>query len=199
MNYISNSVSSYFKIQVRCIGVSHIFTFVNAFSLGLDLMRIKADEAKCYINVLMFFFFFLCVCVFVFLGVFDVHQSSVSPFTCGGINTLHGFLLLEAFHYALKEVNSKKGQFADILPGVNLGGIGIDACQSKIRGGYLVSNINNRFTTLARDGVVIDPSEIDAYIGSYGSRASIYLAQILNDLQIPQVLLSSVGQRNVIF
>ncbi|GFO19837.1 metabotropic glutamate receptor 3 [Plakobranchus ocellatus] len=120
-------------------------------------------------------------------GVFDVHESSVSPFTCGGIKTLHGFLLLEAFHYALNQVNGKEGQFANILPGVRLGGIGIDACSSKIRGGYLVGNINNGYTTLARDGVVIAPAEIDAYIGSYESRSSIYLAEILNDLEIPQI------------
>ena len=123
-------------------------------------------------------------------GVFDVHKISSTPFTCGSINTLHGFLLLEAFHYALSQVNSKKGQFANILPDVKLGGIGIDACDSEIRGSYLVSNINNGMTTLARDGIVIDPAKIDAYIGSYGSRASIYLARVLTDLKIPQVCVS---------
>ncbi|GFS18551.1 metabotropic glutamate receptor 3 [Elysia marginata] len=120
-------------------------------------------------------------------GVFDVHKFSTSPFTCGDINTVHGFLLLEAFHYALNQVNEKKGQFANILNGVKLGGIGIDACQSQIRGAYLVSNINNGNTVLQRDGVMIDPTRIDAYVGSYGSRASIYLAQVLNDLEIPQI------------
>ncbi|XP_059149160.1 uncharacterized protein LOC131936264 [Physella acuta] len=124
-------------------------------------------------------------------GMFDVHDRSLSPFTCGGINKIHGFLLLEAFHYALDKVNSKKGQFADILKNVKLGGVGLDACGSQVRGGYLVSNINNGLTTLTRDGITIPPSLIDAYIGSYDSTASIYLAKILTDLKIPQISYAS--------
>lgn len=124
---------------------------------------------------------------FVSPGMFDVHDRSLSPFTCGGINKVHGFLLLEAFHYALDKVNSKTGQFANILKNVKLGGVGLDACGSQVRGGYLVSNINNGLTTLSRDGITIPPSLIDTYIGSYDSTASIYLAKILTDLKIPQV------------
>ncbi|CAG5116932.1 unnamed protein product, partial [Candidula unifasciata] len=85
-------------------------------------------------------------------GMFDVHQRSLSPFTCGTIKTLHGFLLLEAFHYAIEQVNAKQGQFANILPGVRLGGIGLDACESDVRGGYLISNIHSGITTLSKEG-----------------------------------------------
>ena len=53
--------------------------------------------------------------------------------------TLHGFQLLEAFHFAIHQVNDKSGMFANILKNVKLGGIGLDACESAIRGGYLVS------------------------------------------------------------
>ena len=91
-------------------------------------------------------------------GVFDVHTEGQSVFDCGNINTEHGFQLLEAFHFALQQVNAKQGEFADILNGVTLGGVGLDACQSAIRGGYLVSNINNRLTTLERDGDVSSQS-----------------------------------------
>ena len=87
-------------------------------------------------------------------GVFDVHQQGQSVFDCGQINSENGFQLLEAFHFALQKVNSKQGQFADILPGVTLGGVGLDACQSSIRAGYLVSNINSGLTRLVRDGRV---------------------------------------------
>ncbi|XP_012940321.1 uncharacterized protein LOC101850490 [Aplysia californica] len=124
-------------------------------------------------------------------GVFDVHERSLSPFTCGRINTLHGFLLLEAFHYAINQVNDKKGPFADILPGTRLGGIGLDSCGSQVRGGYIVSNIHNGIFSLARDGVFITPSEIDAYIGAYDSGSSMYLSRILTDLKIPQISYAS--------
>lgn len=92
-------------------------------------------------------------------GVFDVHTEGQSVFDCGDINTEHGFQLLEAFHFALQQVNAKQGEFADILNGVTLGGVGLDACQSAIRGGYLVSNINNGLTTLERDGEVSSQSQ----------------------------------------
>ncbi|KAH9515187.1 hypothetical protein Btru_019453 [Bulinus truncatus] len=127
-------------------------------------------------------------------GIFDVHQRSLSPFTCGSINSLNGFLLLEAFHYAVNKVNEKQGQFANILRGVKLGGVGLDACNSQVLGGFLVSNINSGYTTLVKNGMVINPSKIDAYIGSYSSKASIYLARILTDLKIPQISFASGSQ-----
>ncbi|XP_055861139.1 uncharacterized protein LOC106076542 [Biomphalaria glabrata] len=127
-------------------------------------------------------------------GIFDVHQRSLSPFTCGSINPLHGYLLLEAFNFAINQVNSKQGQFASILPNTRLGGIGLDACNSQVLGGFVVSNINSGYTTLLKDGMLISPSKIDAYIGSYSSKASIYLARILTDLKIPQISYAAGSQ-----
>ncbi|KAL8562533.1 hypothetical protein ACOMHN_045798 [Nucella lapillus] len=124
-------------------------------------------------------------------GVFDVHKQGQGVFDCGAINAENGFQLLEAFHFALQQVNSKQGRFANLLPGVTLGGVGLDACQSAIRGGYLVSNINNGLASLVRDGKEIRPEKIDAYIGSYSSDSSIYLARILTDLKIPQISYAS--------
>ncbi|XP_076452891.1 uncharacterized protein LOC143288376 [Babylonia areolata] len=126
-------------------------------------------------------------------GVFDVHKQGQGVFDCGIINSVNGFQLLEAFHFALEQVNSKKGRFADILPGVTLGGVGLDACQSRIRGGYLVSNINNGLVSLVRDGKEIRPEDIDVYIGSYSSDSSLYLARILTDLKIPQISYASTS------
>lgn len=126
-------------------------------------------------------------------GVFDVHTRGSGVFNCGEIKRFHGFQLLEAFHFALGQVNRKQGMFADILNGVTLGGIGLDACESAIKGGYLVSNINNGLTTLVRNGKHITPDEIDAYIGAYLSDSSIYLARILTDLKIPQISYASTS------
>ncbi|XP_041349145.1 uncharacterized protein LOC121368478 [Gigantopelta aegis] len=126
-------------------------------------------------------------------GLFDVHQKSFNPFTCGNIKTLHGFQLLEAFNYALDQVNNKEGMFKNILKGIRLGGVGLDTCESAIRTGYLVSNVHNKLTTLVRSGDTIDPDDIDVYIGSYSSDQSIYLARILKDLEIPQISYASTS------
>ncbi|XP_067683891.1 uncharacterized protein [Haliotis asinina] len=120
-------------------------------------------------------------------GIFDVHVKDVNPFRCGDINTLHGFQLLEAFHFALERVNSKEGMFANILKGTTLGGVGLDSCESAIRTGYLVSNMHNGLTSLAKNGYIVDPDLIDLYLGGYSSDRSIYLARILSDLKIPQI------------
>ena len=111
----------------------------------------------------------------------------MTPFSCGEINTIRGFQLLEAFHFAINKVNDKSGQFANVLKNVKLGGIGLDACQSAVKGGYLVSNIHNGISVLQRDGDVIDPDGIEAYIATYSSDRSIYLARLLKTLKIPQI------------
>ncbi|XP_060605256.1 uncharacterized protein LOC132757830 isoform X2 [Ruditapes philippinarum] len=120
-------------------------------------------------------------------GLFDVHQASLTPFSCGDINTIRGFQLLEAFHFAINKVNDKSGQFANVLKNVKLGGIGLDACQSAVKGGYLVSNIHNGISVLQRDGNIINPDGIEAYIAAYSSDRSIYLARLLKTLKIPQI------------
>lgn len=120
-------------------------------------------------------------------GLFDVHESDLTPFSCGKINTLRGFQLLEAFHFALNKVNDKSGMFANILKDVKLGGVGLDACQSAARGGYIVSNIHNGITTLQRNDQVIQHNDIEAYVGTYSSGRSIYLARLLKTLKIPQI------------
>ena len=83
--------------------------------------------------------------------------------------------------------------FSNILKDIRLGGIGLDACQSDIRGGFLVSNIHNGLSVLQRNSHVIDPDDIDVYLGSYSSGRSIYLARLLKTLKIPQVSFGSTS------
>lgn len=116
-----------------------------------------------------------------------MHEGALTPFSCGSINTLRGFQLLEAFHFAINKVNDKSGQFANVLKDIKLGGLGLDACQSAVKGGYLVSNLHSGLTVLERDGITVDPDSIEAYIGTYSSGNSIYLARLLKSLKIPQV------------
>ena len=100
---------------------------------------------------------------------------------------LRGYQTLEAFQFAIEEVNKKKGQFKDILPGVTIGGVGLDSCSSDVRAGNLVSNINNGLFKLEKRGITVNPNEIFAYIGGPTSDSSIYLSRILRTLQLPQI------------
>ena len=123
--------------------------------------------------------------------MFDVHENSLFPFSCGDLNLQNGFQLLEAFSYAIEKVNDKSGQFANILRNVKLGGVGLDACQSTIRSGYLVSDIHNRLIKLERNGQEVNPDDIAVYIGGYSSDSSLYMARILKQLKIPQISYAS--------
>ncbi|KAL5016529.1 hypothetical protein ScPMuIL_006118 [Solemya velum] len=126
-------------------------------------------------------------------GIFDVHMGGVNPFSCVDINTLHGFQLLEAFNYAIQQVNNKKGPFSHILRNVKLGGFGLDSCESAIRTGYLVSNVHNGLLRLSRNGDVVDPDDIYTYIGGYSSDNSLYLARLMKTLKIPQISYASTS------
>lgn len=127
------------------------------------------------------------LCPFSETGLFDVHENSLIPFSCGDLNIQGGFQLLEAFNYAIEKVNDKSGAFRNVLKDIKLGGIGLDACQSSIRMGYLVSDIHNGIIKLTRNGITVNPDDISMYIGGGSSDSSLYLARLLKSLKIPQI------------
>ncbi|XP_052073189.1 uncharacterized protein LOC127711239 isoform X2 [Mytilus californianus] len=126
-------------------------------------------------------------------GVFDVHNNDINTFSCGNIKTLHGFQLLEAFHYAISKVNDKEGPFANVLKNIKLGGVGLDSCESAIKTGYTVSDIHNGIISLTKNGETINPDDISAYIAGYSSDSSLYLARIAKSLKIPQISYASTS------
>ena len=75
--------------------------------------------------------------------MFDVHHSGRGAFSCGEINVEQGWQLLEAFNFAISQVNAKKRVFRDLLQGVTLGGVGLDTCQSPTRAANLVANVHS--------------------------------------------------------
>ena len=75
-----------------------------------------------------------------------------------------------------------------MLPGVTIGGIALDVCQSPTRAGNLVANLLSKNLELVdSNGLVIDPSRFDVYIGTQQSESSIRVADVLNALSIPQI------------
>ncbi|XP_055947407.1 uncharacterized protein LOC129980931 isoform X2 [Argiope bruennichi] len=66
----------------------------------------------------------------------DIHDSSSNPLTCGSTVTTSGLQTLEAFLWALDQINSNP----QILPGINLGAIIFDTCSSKEKAARDVAN-----------------------------------------------------------
>lgn len=119
--------------------------------------------------------------------MFDVHKQGATPFTCGEINDVHGFQLVEAFNWALQYVNNHQGPFSTMLQGVKIGSLIFDTCSSPVRAGNLVANFHARNTKIRTTNYPIDPSWIDVYVGPLRSEAAIRVADVLNELGIPQI------------
>lgn len=66
----------------------------------------------------------------------DIHDSSPNPLSCGPQVTTSGLQTLEAFLWALDQINGSP----QILPGVNLGAIVFDTCSSKEKAARDVAN-----------------------------------------------------------
>ena len=123
--------------------------------------------------------------------MFDVHQAGSSQFTCGDINTDHGYQLMEAFNYAVDYVNRKQGIFSDMLENVTLGSLVLDACKSPTRAGNLVANVHSQILTSDDGSLATDA--IMAYIGAYDSDSSKQMANVLSGLEIPQISYGSIS------
>lgn len=122
-----------------------------------------------------------------FSALFDIHKQGSTPYTCGEINNVHGFQLMEAFNWAMEYVNDKKGMFSNKLYGVKLGSLIFDTCSSPVRAGNLVANYHARNFEIRTSEYRIDPQLIDVYIGPMTSEASIRVADVLSEIGIPQI------------
>ncbi|XP_064620109.1 uncharacterized protein LOC135483289 [Lineus longissimus] len=129
-------------------------------------------------------------------GVFDVHLRDTFPFACAGVkNGVGGFQLIEAFNFAIEQVNSKRGWWGNILQGVKLGGVGLDACESAIRAGNLIADFHSGVITLEKNGQKVDPKKIVAYVGASSTDRSMQMADVLTVLGIPQISYGSSGMQ----
>ncbi|XP_052799942.1 uncharacterized protein LOC128231322 [Mya arenaria] len=120
-------------------------------------------------------------------ALFDVHKMGNTPYTCGEINDMHGFQLMEAFNWAMNYVNTKQGMFSNRLRGIKLGSLVFDTCSSAVRAGNLVANYHARNFEIETTEYRIDPSLIDLYIGPMTSESTVRVADVLKELGIPQI------------
>ena len=83
---------------------------------------------------------------FIIGGLFDIHRSGPSPFSCGAVRMDRSYQYSEAFLFALDQVNSGKAPVS--VNGVTLGGLGLDVCSSGLRAASLVSDIHSGAYTI---------------------------------------------------
>lgn len=126
-------------------------------------------------------------------GMFDVSKRGLFPFTCDMVRPQYSFQLVEAFAYAIEQVNNKQGIFSDKLRSITLGGVALDSCESAIRAGNLISDFHSGVITLSKNGDTVDPKKIKAYIGGMNTQRSMQMADVLNEIDLPQVSYAAAG------
>ncbi|KAL8604641.1 hypothetical protein ACOMHN_013421 [Nucella lapillus] len=128
------------------------------------------------------------------VGLFDVHTEGSTPYTCGSFNQHQGMQMLEAFNYAIDYINQRRDIFSGKLRFVQIGGVGIDVCQSPTRGANLVANIHSGNIRLTLSGgLEINRRQILAYVGPFNTPSTIRVADILSALGVPQVTFGATG------
>lgn len=107
---------------------------------------------------------------------------------CGALLERNGFQLTEAFNFALQNINSKKGQFANVLKGVKLGGVALDACASPAKAATMTGNLQSgKMFIKTESDDVLNPSNIHVYIAGPNNPSSRSISYVLNDYGIPQI------------
>ncbi|KAL3856569.1 hypothetical protein ACJMK2_011304 [Sinanodonta woodiana] len=120
-------------------------------------------------------------------AVFDVHYKGNSPFACGKLRTVNGFLYSEVFRFALNLINS--GSASVKLNNVSLGGLGFDGCSDKTRASTLVLGIHSG--AFPRSDMILGQTDISlndlqGWL-SYDSESTINIATILRQFGIPLI------------
>lgn len=112
-----------------------------------------------------------------------VHQSTENPLLCGPISTTSGLQNLEAFLWALDQVNVSP----QLLPGVTVGAVVFDTCGSRERVARDVSNLmGNSIASLSPTHKLPGKKELFAFIATQSED----IADAVVDVTIPLKVMS---------
>lgn len=109
-------------------------------------------------------------------AIFDIHEMGRSAYFCGDMKVANGFQYVEAFRFALEQINS--GSSPIRLNGVKLGGLAFDGCSSSERAQYFVSGLHSGTIPL------VNPGNVRAWM-TYNSQSTIDSALLLRDYGLP--------------
>ncbi|XP_076434694.1 uncharacterized protein LOC143274691 [Babylonia areolata] len=117
-------------------------------------------------------------------GIFSLHQRGLTKYSCGDLLSNVHPLYLQAMIYAVKQVNLDPS----VLPGVTVGGLGIDDCMdSDLSTNFLTQVQTGQYTVRDDSGSSLDPWRVEAYTAAYNTPLSIPLAYLMNIFQKPMV------------
>ncbi|KAK6192475.1 hypothetical protein SNE40_003935 [Patella caerulea] len=119
-------------------------------------------------------------------AMFDVHNKGTSPFACGALKSTNGFQYVEAFNFALNEINNGSSS-VKLNNNLKLGGLAFDGCMNPRR----ALTITNAFQSSSirfdnGKGSMIHTNKTLAWL-SYDSQSTIDMSEILGSMGVPLV------------
>lgn len=128
-------------------------------------------------------------------GIFSMHQAGETPYSCGALNTKQSQVqLLEAMSFA---VNNVKSKFPKLLPGVNLGILGLDDCSMSSTAIDLISDVQQgqMKVTDRATGIPLLPWTVTSYIGLVSNKLTVPVAEVMNTWKRPIIGYVPAGQK----
>ena len=114
-------------------------------------------------------------------GLFSAHREGADGFSCGEVHS-EGAQLMQAFLYALEHSSSI------LHPGVQLGGIALDECESGFIASRIMQEIHtNKEVVIGGETHAIDPANIKVYVGSHTNAVTEQSASVLEELSLPLI------------
>lgn len=118
---------------------------------------------------------------FLVAGLLSIHTSGSNPFSCGALEMKNSLLLVEAFRYALDNINNASSTFH--LNGLRLGGILFDTCKSPARSFNAISEMYTDEGDHESENVVSWLTE--------GNEVTLGAAELLSEMNVTQTALNS--------
>ncbi|XP_076364290.1 uncharacterized protein LOC143253792 [Tachypleus tridentatus] len=111
-----------------------------------------------------------------------VHKPSANFLQCGDLNSDSGLQQVEAFLWALDQVNKN----LQILPGVTLGGVVLDTCSSQEKTSQSIINFLSQAPTISKLAITKDsPRTFDNIMGFFASQ-QYDVVKTVADFTVPQ-------------
>ena len=109
-------------------------------------------------------------------GLFDLHDSGSSPYTCGHLRHT-GVQSLEGFLWAIRTFSTR---YPNILSKVGVGGFGFDTCSNPNR--LLQQVLNLETCRLSYGSPVVLPSSVIGYVGIENDGEAISAGEVLSSM-----------------
>ena len=125
-------------------------------------------------------------------GMFSIHGEGEQPLTCGDFDMTpdQGIQFVEAFIYAINNINAEFAPNHGLLRGVSLGALGYDDCMSPVLSNQIITEVQRyAYRVTDENGQnMLDAKSVEAYLGGSNDELAVGMAAQMNQLRKPVMI-----------